>query len=323
MPDPVFPPALQNGDQVALISPAGPTRDAAASEQGVRRLMRWGLTPLMGSAALQAKGYLAGDDTARLADLQAALDDPSLKAIFCMRGGYGVTRLLPKLDWRGFAKSPKPIVGYSDVTALLAAAHKVVGAVGIHGPMVATKDDLAFDAAGEALQKKLLFDPKPPGRLAPVGGEPAPWTLFAGEAEGPLIGGNLSLLSALQGTPFAPDATGAIVFIEEVEEEPYRIDRMLTQLAQSGFLKQAAGVVFGDFARCNAPGGTEETNLSWVLKDRCRALGIPVATGFPFGHRGKSWSLPYGARAKLDAPAGKPAVLSLLQSAVRVRKTNR
>ena len=323
MPDPVFPPALQNGDQVALVSPAGPTRDAAASEQGVRRLMRWGLTPLMGAAALQSKGYLAGDDAARRADLQAALDDPTLKAIFCMRGGYGVTRLLAGLDWRGFAKSPKPIIGYSDVTALLAAAFKFTGAVGIHGPMVATKDDLAFDAAGEALQKKLLFDAKAPGRLAPVAGEPPPSTLFPGEAEGALIGGNLSLLAALQGTPFAPDATGALVFIEEVEEEPYRIDRMLTQLVQSGFLSKAAGVVFGDFARCNAPGGTEETNLAWVLKDRCRALGVPVATGFPFGHRAKAWSLPFGARARLEAPAAKPASLTLLQSAVRVRKANR
>jgi muramoyltetrapeptide carboxypeptidase len=258
-----------------------------------------------------------------LADLQAALDDPALKAIFCLRGGYGVTRILDRVDWTGFAKAPKPIVGYSDVTALLAAAHKFTGVVGIHGPMVATKEDLAFDAASEALQKRLLFDPRPPGAPTTPAGEPGPTTLVAGSAEGPLIGGNLSLLAALQGTPFVPDTTGALVFIEEVEEEPYRIDRMLTQLRHAGFFAKAAGVVFGDFARCNTPGGAEETNLGWVLRDRCRALGIPVALGFPFGHRAKSWSLPFGARARLDAPAGKPASLTLLQSAVRTRRTNR
>jgi muramoyltetrapeptide carboxypeptidase len=320
MPPTVLPPALKAGDRVALVSPSGPSREPAVVEEGVRRLMKWGLTPVMGKRALESKGYLAGDDAARAADFQAALDDPALKAIFCLRGGYGATRILRRLDWRPFLKRPKPIVGYSDITALLTASHRMGGIVGIHGPMVATKSDFAFDAKTEDLQKRLLFDARAFGPLPTHPNEPAPQVLIPGTVEGPLIGGNLSLLAALQGTPWVPDTTGAIVFIEDVEEAPYRVDRMLTQLAHAGAFAKAAGVVFGDFARCDAPPGTEEMNLDWVLRDRAKAIGLPCASGFPFGHRAKSWSLPYGARARLvAADPAKPARLELIEPAVSAR----
>ncbi|HYC79376.1 MAG TPA: LD-carboxypeptidase [Planctomycetota bacterium] len=315
----VFAPALREGDRAAVVAPCGPARDLEAVERGLARLKRWGLAPRLGAHALARRGYLAGDDDARAADLQAALDDPEVRAIFLLRGGYGATRLLERLDLSAFRRRPKPVVGYSDGTALLAAIHRATGCVGLHGPMVATRDACAFDAATEAWQRALLFSDAPPG-TPPVDDGPAPRTSSPGVAEGRLIGGNLSLLAALQGTPFAPDADGALLFLEDVGEPPYRIDRMLTQLLQSGFFRGVRGVVFGDFAGAAAPDGTEETDLRWVLRDRCGALGVPTATGFPFGHRARAWSLPFGGRARLDAsdPA-KPPTLVVLEAAVGPR----
>jgi muramoyltetrapeptide carboxypeptidase len=311
---PNLPIALKTGDRVAVVSTAGPVADKKALEAGLARLKKWGLKPDVGKHALESFGFLAGPDAGRKADLQAAIGDPAVRAVFCARGGYGTTRILSSLDLAPLAKDPKPIVGFSDVTALLCAAWISSGTTGFHGPMVAGDH---LDAATEELQRALLFEPAPHPLPADQGGSP-PHVMVAGTAEGQLIGGNLSLLAALQGTRFAPKTAGAIVFLEDTDEAPYRIDRMLTHLAHTGFLEGVAGVVLGDFSNSAPPQGSEATDLAWVLHDRLGKLAVPVAYGFPFGHRARSWTLPFGVRARLDArDRAKTPKLALLEAAVR------
>jgi muramoyltetrapeptide carboxypeptidase len=312
---PLLPIALRTNDRVAVLSPAGPVRDREAFEEGLKRLRRWGLRPTPSKHVLESFGFLAGQDAGRLADLQAAISDPAVRGIFCARGGYGVTRILDQIDFGPLACDPKPIVGYSDVTALLAGAWNSAGLVGFHGPMVLSD---GFDAATEELQRTLLFEPASRRTLPPDASGTPPHVMNAGVAEGPLVGGNLSILAALQGTPHAPRSAGAIVFIEDTDEAPYRIDRMLTQLVQARFFDGVAGVVAGDFANASAPAGTDATDLDWVLHDRLGRLKVPVAHGFPFGHRSRSWTLPVGVRARLEAPdRAKTPKLVLLDPAVR------
>jgi muramoyltetrapeptide carboxypeptidase len=314
---PVLPIALRAGDRVAVVSPAGPLGDKKLFEAGLARLRRWGLDPYVGKHALESFGFLAGQDAGRAADLQAAISDPATRAVFCTRGGYGLTRILDGLDLAPLAKDPKPIVGFSDVTSLLCAAWTAAGLASFHGPMMAGDN---FDAATEELQRALLFEPAAPRPMPADASGPPPHTMNAGTAEGPLIGGNLSLLAALQGTRFAPKTAGALVFIEDTDEAPYRIDRMLTHLSHAGFFDAVAGVILGDFANSTPPPGSEATDLPWVLHDRLGRLKCPVAYGFPFGHRPRAWTLPFGVRARLEAPdRAKTPRLVLVEPAVRAR----
>jgi muramoyltetrapeptide carboxypeptidase len=311
----LLPIALRRNDRVAVVSPAGPVRDKEALENGLKRLRRWGLRPEVSKRALESFGFLAGQDPARLADLQAAIADPAVRGIFCTRGGYGVTRILDGLDLTPLASDPKPIVGYSDVTALHAVAWNSVGLVGFHGPMVAGD---GMDGTTEDLQRDLLFSPAASLVLPADAAGPPPHVMNPGVAEGALVGGNLSLLAALAGTPYAPKTAGSIVFIEDTDEAPYRIDRMLTHLFHARFFDGVSGVIVGDFANAAPPQGTEATDLDWVLHDRLGRLKVPVAYGFPFGHRSRSWTLPVGVRARLEAPdrAKTPRVV-LLEPSVR------
>jgi muramoyltetrapeptide carboxypeptidase len=312
---PLLPIALRPNDRVAVLSPAGPVRDRQAVEDGLKRLRRWGLRPVVSKNALESFGFLAGQDAKRASDLQAAISNPEIRAIFCARGGYGITRILDQIDFGPLKTDPKPIVGYSDVTALLAAVSLATGLVGFHGPMVVGD---GMDAATEELQRALLFEATTTRVLADDASGPPPHVMTTGTAEAPLLGGNLSLIAALQGTPFAPKSSGALVFLEDTDEAPYRIDRMLTQLWQARFFEGVAGVILGDFANAAAPPGTDATDLDWVLHDRLGRLKVPVAHGFPFGHRSRSWTLPVGTRARLEAPdrARTPRVV-LLEPAVR------
>lgn len=311
--------ALRPSDRVAVVAPAGPVRDREALDRGLARWRRYGWRPVVMPHALERHGYLAGDDEARAADLQRALEDPDLRAIVCARGGYGVMRILDRIDWEPLRSDPKPIVGYSDITALLAAAHAETGLVGLHGPMVAVSRAHALGPACEALQRRLLTETgRPPG--LPADPEHLPHVLRPGVAEGRLVGGNLSLVCASMGTPWQIDPRGALLFLEDVGEAPYRLDRMLTQLRLAGVLQVAAGIVLGDFHLENTPPASVQGEVVAVLEDRLGDLRIPVAHGFPFGHRPRSWTLPYGGLARLVAEDPRaPARLELLEPAVRIR----
>jgi muramoyltetrapeptide carboxypeptidase len=295
-------------------------RDEAALQRGLARLRALGLVPTLtpharGKLEWPEGSALAASDDERLADLQAALRDPRYRAVFCTRGGYGVTRLLARLDFSPLVADPKPIVGYSDITALLAAAWSEARVVGFHGPMVATT--ATMDAGDECwrLQAELLMrhDCAPELPMSE-----SPRALHAGTAEGVLVGGNLTLVQALVGTHWQLDTRGAILFLEDVEEAPYRVDRMLTHLAHAGVLEHVTGIALGDFHVEDTPLGSEHPPMLQVLEERLAHLGVPVAHGFPFGHLPRSWTLPFGGRARLEAPRGDvPSRLVLLEPCVR------
>jgi muramoyltetrapeptide carboxypeptidase len=262
----------------------------------------------MGAAVRRRHAYLAGDDQARRADLQRMLDDPDVRAIFCARGGYGSQRLLPGLDLTALVEHPKPIVGYSDVTALLTAAVGA-GAVAVHGPMVAADIARGLSRRSADQLRSVLTD------ASHLWEAEVPLTVRPGAATGRLMGGNLSVLVATLGTPWAPDTDGAILFLEDVREPPYRVDRLLTQLAQAGKLDRVAGVVFGTFAGCEPAGGADVLD---VVRACCGDLPCPVGVGLPAGHDTggigcENLALPFGISVVLDT---ERACLTALEPAV-------
>lgn len=300
----IRPPALRPGTRVALVAAAGPLPDGGV-DRAIERVASLGWEPVAGEFCRCRTGYLAGTDAERAADLNRALRDPSIGAVWFLRGGYGTMRILDALDWDALARHPKALIGYSDNTAVHLAAHRA-GVVGFHGPHPHAPEFPGF-ARDELL--RVLTVAEPAGVLPfPVDGGRAE-TLAGGVAEGPLLGGNLSLLSATLGTPFAIRPEGAILFIEEVGEHPYRLDRLLSHLRLAGVLSAVAGIAVGGITESpeGAPTAAE------VVNDALGGLGVPVATGFPFGHFDDNWTLPMGVRARLDADAG---TLALLEPAV-------
>lgn len=249
-------------------------------------------------------GYLAGDDARRAAELNRYLADPDVRAIHCARGGYGIMRILPALDAAALRRAPL-IVGFSDVTALLAWAWARAGVRGVHGPNVTQL--AAVPAADQAALWRLLEDPAPPGLWAT-----GLTRVTGGVARGPLVGGNLEVLSRLVGTDTLPSLRGAILFLEEVGERPYRLDRTLTHLALAGALAGVAGVLVGDLVKCDEPDGSGPGPTE-VVAERLATLGVPVCLGMPAGHGARNRALPLGAPAVLDADAG---TLELLEGAV-------
>lgn len=276
-----------------------------------------GFEPQVGLNAERKYGYLGGTDQERLADLNGAIRDPAIDAIWCLRGGYGVTRILDTVDYEALARTPKILIGYSDITALLNAVTRVTGTVTFHGP-IARANLTRFSR--EHLECAVRH-PAPAGRLGRI--EPPDdvlgachgriVTLRPGTAEGPLAGGNLTLLQALVGTPYFPDLQGAILFIEDVGEDLYRVDRVLAHLRTVGALDRLAGVVVGQFTEMKKATPDGALGFDEILETYFGPLEVPVASGFPIGHVDDQWTLPLGVRARLDAEAGE---VDLLEAAV-------
>ena len=311
------PPRLRKGDTVGLVCPAGFIADRFGLEQVEETIRAMGLVPKPAPHMLARHGYLAGTDEQRASDLQAMFADGDVRAIFAVRGGWGSQRLLPLLDFDAIAASPKLLVGSSDITALLLALIGRARIGGIHGPNAAHSwprgvwqdfRGLAFDAA----MPTYTVEGSSGARLARRGGRVR--TFGAGTARGRLLGGNLSVLSAMAGTPYLPDFDGAILFLEDTNESEYRIDRMLTQLAQSGILGSVAGVVFGQCTNCRNPGSPYGNfTIYEVLSHHLERLGIPAFQGAQFGHISDTICLPVGTMAQIDADAG---TIRLLEPAV-------
>ncbi|MFF3596819.1 S66 peptidase family protein [Kitasatospora indigofera] len=295
------PSALRAGDTVAVVAPAGPVAPGPL-DRGVALLESWGLrVSVMPHVADSHLGHLAGEDAGRAADLQAAWTDPGVAAVLCARGGYGCQRTADLLDWRALAAAaPKPLVGFSDVTELHRLFAARLGVVTLHGPMVATE---AF-AEPQSLEhlRRVLFAPETVRELPLRAPAPVP-----GRAAGVLAGGNASLLASSLGVPGFEPPDGCLLFLEETGEEPYRLDRILTQLRRAGVLGAAAGIVLGDFTDCGEPAALAE-----VLHDRLSGLGVPVAAGLPAGHGDVQLTVPLGVRAELTARAGPGASTLLL-----------
>ena len=244
--------------------------------------------------------------------------DRNVGAIWAARGGSGCLALLPRLDYGAIRSRPKILIGYSDVTALHLALYRHAGLVTFHGPVASSM----FSDFSVNHMRNVLMEQRSPSvleiaaeNLQRAAQEPqfAPCVFRAGKAEGRLVGGNLSLVCAMIGTPYAASVKGNLLFLEENGEAPYRVDRMLTQLSQSGMLSQASGVVLGVFQKCEAVDGEPSLTLGQVLEDHLSGLGVPAAYGFSFGHIAHQVTLPVGIRARLDTQA---RTLTLLEPAV-------
>jgi len=284
----IKPPGLRPGDLIGVISPAGPV-DEPELKPDLELLESFGFSIHIAPHVYDRHDYLAGDDAARLSDFHTMFQDREIKAIFCARGGYGTLRLLGRIDYDLIRQHPKIIVGYSDITALLMAINKKTGLVIFHGPMVRGFSAL-HDSSREGLFKLISSDQ--PVSFSPMAGN----SLISGRATGPLIGGNLSLICHLIGTPFLPSLDGCILFIEDRGEPLYRIDRMLTHLALAGQLKKLSGLIGGEFMDCGDP-----SDIDTLLKTLASDLKIPLTTGFPVGHGPQNTALPLGIPARLDA----------------------
>ncbi len=309
------PARLRPGATVGLIAPGSPISEGKYTKT-LASVAALGFQIKEGQYTHASKGYLAGTDAQRLADLHAAFADPEVEAVWCIRGGYGTMRLLPHIDYDLIRRNPKPFIGYSDITALHLAFLEHTGLVCFHGPVAASdfpEDTLQYfrDVLIEPVSGHFLA--MPAADTAFTSEEFRPFVITDGRAQGPLVGGNLSLLSALAGTPYLPSFKDKIVFIEDIGEQPYRIDRMLYQLAQATDLTQAAGVVLGVFNDCNPKGSAPSLSLVETLTEFFGQWSMPTAYGFPVGHLEHQATLPYGILAELDTAKGR---LTLLETAV-------
>jgi muramoyltetrapeptide carboxypeptidase len=292
----IRPPRLRPGDSVRVVAPASPVPreefEAGAAVLAARYRLRYDPATLF-----RADGFLAGPDEVRLAELTDAIRDPEAKAVVLARGGYGLLRLLPHLDPGLLQANPRPIVGFSDGTALLAFAARA-GVASVHGPVITQLARLSEeDRAG---LYGLLEGPGP-GLLFSELDAPVP-----GRVRGPLLGGNLEVFSRLVGTPYLPDPTGAVLLFEDVSERPYRLDRIITHLDLAGVFGVAAAVVIGDFSGCKEPATATRPSptAEEVLLERLGRLAIPVAFGAPVGHGVRNVAVPYGTLVELDTRHG-------------------
>ena len=296
----IKPPRLEQGDRIGIIAPAGPVcRDEI--RPAIELLNKKGYYTILSRNLYRKKGYLAGSDEARLDDLHSMFSDKSIKAVFCARGGYGTTRILEMIDYDIIRKNPKIITGYSDITALLLAIFKKTGLITFHGPVLR---DL-----GRGRRKNLtclldLISSKAPRVMDLSEGK----ALRRGYAQGTVIGGNLSMLCSLAGTPFLPWTKGVILFIEERGEPLYRLDRMLRHLRLTGIINRLTGLITGSFTDCG-----DDKDINKLLKDITSDNDIPVISGLPVGHDKINKSMPIGLHADLDT---RKMRLSFLETCV-------
>jgi muramoyltetrapeptide carboxypeptidase len=301
------PPRLAPGARVAVVAPSGPVPEERL-QAGLDILRGWDLDPVVAPHVLDRHGefaYLAGTDADRAADLQNAWCDPSVDAVLCARGGYGVMRMVDLLDWDALrAAGPKVLVGFSDVTALHEAFAARLGLVTLHGPMAAGIDFIKNARAQEHL-RSTLFAPETVRTIASGG-----TALVPGRARGVTLGGCLSLLASELGSAHArPGARGGLLCLEDVGEETYRLDRYLTQLLRAGWIDGVRGVLLGSWERCEP-----YERVRAMLLDRLGGLGVPVVERFGFGHCEGALTIPFGVAAALDADAG---TLTLDEPALR------
>lgn len=297
-----IPGLLKQGDTVALIAP-GSSIPEKKIEKAISNLHSLGLKVEQGKFIREKYGYTAGKDHERIADIHWAFGDDSIDGVWCIRGGYGCTRLLPYLDYKLIKNNPKVLIGYSDITALHMAIFKKTGLTTFHGPVGSSE----FTTFTTDYLQKMLFEPingqhiqhKDSGEVM---------TLSPGSAKGKLIGGNLSLISAMCGTKYLPSAKGKIVFLEDIDERPYRIDRMLIQLEQAWDLKKAKGILLGEFSDCDSDSDRSLT-LQETLENHFKDSGIPVMYKVPLGHIEDQAVYPVGIKVSMDTESKKIVLL--------------
>ncbi|MCS7302181.1 MAG: LD-carboxypeptidase [Candidatus Kapabacteria bacterium] len=299
------PRALRQGMRVGIVAPAGPVHPRQL-QTGIEFFESLGLRVVLGRYLNKGNGYLAAPDRDRAAELSEFLLRPDIDAVVCARGGYGVLRILPLLDFSALAACTKPVIGYSDITALLIALNQRTGLITFHGPMASSQFDST--TAGSFIATLFQFESEyvegaemqltyTDSRFLPI---------IQGTAEGKLLGGNLSVFCSLLGTPYEPDTRDCILFFEDVGEEPYKIDRMFTQLSLAGKLEGARGIILGAFTKQSPrsnEGEAENTGsaIIQIVAEQCAQHRIPLLANFPIGHIKSKITLPIGARAVLNA----------------------
>ena len=313
---PVKPARLKEGDTVGLVMPSFAQWDPVPLDILLDTLKALGLKARVGKHVFDRRGYFAGRDEDRAADLNAMFADPEVNAIHCVRGGWGAARLLPLLDWNTIARHPKIIVGYSDITALLLPLFAKTGLVTFHGPVGAS----TWNAFNLDWMRRVLWNgeaatfanaKEPNDTLVPVRNRTR--TITSGKARGRLLGGNLTVFTTIIGSGYLPDFKDCILFLEDVEEAPYSLDRMFTQLKLAGILSQAKGIVWGTCDKCDPGQGFGSLTIPDVLEDHVRPLGVPAYSGAMIGHVDRQFTLPLGVQVEVDADAG---TITMLESAV-------
>ncbi|MBP3655199.1 MAG: LD-carboxypeptidase [Clostridia bacterium] len=304
---------LRQGDTIGVIGPSGAVRTEGAVDAAVEYMKELGFNVKLGESANARYGYLSGTDELRARDLNAMFADPQVDAIVCTRGGYGTMRMLDMLDYETIRRNPKIFVGFSDITALHIAFLEKSGLVTFHGPMATRwKDEFPDGFTKDALYRAVM-EPAPLGELVNAPGYHARATVNPGCAEGMLVGGNLSLIAGTIGTPYEIDTKDRILFIEEIGERTYCVDRMLTQLRLAGKFDDCAGIVFGDFNDCPVEYPDFGLTLEEVIRDIAAPCGKPIFTGLQAGHVTPKLTLPFGVRCCMDADA---CTLTILEAAV-------
>jgi muramoyltetrapeptide carboxypeptidase len=307
---------LRKGDTVMVVAPASVSYEPLELEYAGDILRALGLEPRFGEHVRERFGYLAGEDAKRAADINRAFTDRAVDAVFALRGGWGSGRLLPHLDYAAIARAPKLLLGYSDITALLLALHQRSQLIGVHGPnLLSDWNPFVVDVLRRLLfeGEQLEYRPYRPKTDSLTTMEGRIQTLVPGRAEGVLVGGNLTVLASLVGTPYLPSMDGCLLFLEDVHEAVYRTDRSLTQLALAGILERVNGVIFGSFSDIPPQDGYGAFALYEILEQHCRAAGKPAFLGASFGHTRHNAPLPVGVRAAMDADTG---IVRLLEPAV-------
>ena len=313
----IKPPRLKPGDTIGLITPGSFIHEESLQES-IKNLEALGFKVVYNKEVLAHSGYLGGTDKQRADDLNNMFSRKDINGIVCTRGGYGCGRILPMLDYNLIKNNPKVLLGYSDITALCYSIYAQTGLVTFHGPVgTSTYNDFSVNNF-----KNVLMNPSETYRMFNAPSDPnkketITYPIRSGKATGELTGGNLSIVCSLIGTPYDIDYSGKIVFLEEVEEEPYRIDRMLTQLIQSKKFENAKGIALGIFSKCDPKEKDAAFPTSFSLKevliDRLYGLNIPVIYGLSFGHIVNKFTLPLGVKAQLDVDN---QVINLLEPAV-------
>ena len=306
----IHPAALRPGSTICVIAPAGPVENADALDRGIATLERLGFRVRYDRRIFESARYLAGDDRARAQELMRAFEDPAIDGVVSLRGGYGCARLLPHLEEGRLRPHCKLFMGFSDLTTLHLHFRRRFGWVTVHGPMMTSVPLAELRPDQELHLVSLLTDPEYRPRLSFPGLQA--WK--PGVAEGRLAGGCLSLVVASLGTPYEIRTEGRILFFEELGEEPYRLDRMITQLRQAGKLDRPAGIMLGSFEKCETEGASYRS--AEVLADLLCDLDVPVLANFPAGHGEQNWALPFGVRVRLDADS--PSLELLEPTVVRL-----
>jgi muramoyltetrapeptide carboxypeptidase len=309
----IKPKHLRKGDLIGLVTPASTPDSEEKIVKGAAYLEQLGYQVKLGKNIRDTHGYFAGTDEERAADFNNMIRDKQVRAIFSIRGGYGTPRLLQMIDYRSLKQNPKIIVGYSDITALQLAIFRKVGLVSFSGPMTGVEMWRGMDSYTEEHFWRVLTSTKKVGVLVNPQDEPVK-ILTQGHAHGRLLGGTFSLLTCLLGTPFQPTLRGSILIIEDIEEAPHRIDRMLAHLLNAGVLRRLAALVFGKFTDC-VPSNSSEPylTLEQVQEEYAKKIKCPVLTNFQYGHIPRKLTIPLGLQAKLDTHRNR---IEVMESAV-------